>query len=456
MESLELLVHTSAPSTKQDDDIYRALAEDYIQFAPTHVHRKETTQRAAEQTQTPDHASSKHAATPTRLNKSISVSFISTTSSKDLYGSFPSQLYSEERVKTSVHRDSQLFVPDDQVPSSRLGQLERMQTKWQEEQRMKQSFGSSRLWSTDIKSSANWEEAMIDDTQLAFQVMQSQVLDDLSTTSEGTQDEDLLSETQYEFLELPAGSLQVESPGGDGVVSETQYDTLGLSFVASTPEDMQDDDPVSETHLSPGGKAAVSIATRPQLNLATVSTTACARTDLSPILPEHEFHVSASATNSIVNKDTPLASSFHDLPLEILPPPPKVTVATPRTLPSQVTHILATLKDQNPEKFMSLRTSRKLAHDERGHWMIDCTNWPLENQAQFWFSFGGYVRSGRLGWGVGLYRDDTNFHGLGVVRVYCWGEVVEHIWLLLWLCSKGRISNSGTQWLDAGEEVVVA
>jgi hypothetical protein len=65
------------------------------------------------------------------------------------------------------------------------------------------------------------------------------------------------------------------------------------------------------------------------------------------------------------------------------------------------------------------------------------------------------VANGRLGWGVTLHREPAKGHELGLVRLYCWGEIVEHIWLALWLCSDGKISAFGSKWVDAGEKLVV-
>ena len=42
-----------------------------------------------------------------------------------------------------------------------------------------------------------------------------------------------------------------------------------------------------------------------------------------------------------------------------------------------------------------------------------------------------------------------------VVKVYCWGEVVGEIWLLLWMASKRKIKGVGARWVDAGGVAVV-
>lgn len=41
------------------------------------------------------------------------------------------------------------------------------------------------------------------------------------------------------------------------------------------------------------------------------------------------------------------------------------------------------------------------------------------------------------------------------LKVYTWGEIVGHVYLLLFLASERRIRKMGAQWRDCGEEVVV-
>lgn len=42
-----------------------------------------------------------------------------------------------------------------------------------------------------------------------------------------------------------------------------------------------------------------------------------------------------------------------------------------------------------------------------------------------------------------------------VVKVYCWGEVVGEIWLLLFMASKRKVKGVGARWVDAGGVAVV-
>ena len=42
-----------------------------------------------------------------------------------------------------------------------------------------------------------------------------------------------------------------------------------------------------------------------------------------------------------------------------------------------------------------------------------------------------------------------------VVRIWCWGEVVEHIWLMLYTSSNGKSKGCGSAWISGEGEVVV-
>ena len=71
----------------------------------------------------------------------------------------------------------------------------------------------------------------------------------------------------------------------------------------------------------------------------------------------------------------------------------------------------------------------------------------------------GWVGRGKAGWGVWCAREVVGEEGKGGVgevwRVYCWGEVVREVYLLLYLASKRKVRGMGMRWVDAeGKEVV--
>lgn len=90
-------------------------------------------------------------------------------------------------------------------------------------------------------------------------------------------------------------------------------------------------------------------------------------------------------------------------------------------------------------------------------------------QREFWEYLRGFVEGGQAGWGVTCFReddegretvddgddDDGRAEGLGVVRVYCWGEVVGHVYLLLFVASQSKVKRTGARWVDAGGLTVV-
>lgn len=42
-----------------------------------------------------------------------------------------------------------------------------------------------------------------------------------------------------------------------------------------------------------------------------------------------------------------------------------------------------------------------------------------------------------------------------LLKLYCWGEIVPHIWLLLFTASHRRIKGCGARWIDARGEVII-
>lgn len=177
----------------------------------------------------------------------------------------------------------------------------------------------------------------------------------------------------------------------------------------------------------------------------------------------------------------PSPSTLHtlcSLPLSIHPPAP------PTSLDSFKTHVTTALASllSHPEvstKYDPRTQTRALLPSERGFWLLDTRPWCAANQVEFWEFLTKFVGHGSAGFGVWATRcndevrppgtsgsgsavrgdqvrdENKAADGLGTVQVFCWGEVVPHIYLLLYVASKSRIKKVGAQWVDAGGEVIV-
>ena len=116
--------------------------------------------------------------------------------------------------------------------------------------------------------------------------------------------------------------------------------------------------------------------------------------------------------------------------------------------------------DEGFKRYVATQT-RPLEILERGHWHIPVKNWSDELKTSFWEFLTIYVGEGHAGFGVNAFREmlDSGDGKEEAVTVYCWGEVVGHVWLLLLIGggSKGLIrSRAGAKWIDAlGENVIV-
>ncbi|KAF2806617.1 uncharacterized protein BDZ99DRAFT_573361 [Mytilinidion resinicola] len=168
----------------------------------------------------------------------------------------------------------------------------------------------------------------------------------------------------------------------------------------------------------------------------------------------HRMNISTSEENY----------TFTSLPFEIFPPSAEVSTTKSAKWPSQSTPLLDSMKSNegNIGRYKPKKSMRRLELDERGFWRVETARWPRQIQYRFWSSLAKCIQKGDFGWGITMHRETLALEDgsidddeLGLVRLYCWGELVEHIYLFLWLYSAGRAANAGLQWIDADNIVVV-
>ena len=88
---------------------------------------------------------------------------------------------------------------------------------------------------------------------------------------------------------------------------------------------------------------------------------------------------------------------------------------------------------------------------ERGYWLVDCSPWSADTRADAWAFLASYLGSGLAGWGVWCRRDPAH----AWIRLYCWGHIVKHTYLLLYLASGRQLKLTGAEWRDGDGEVAL-
>ncbi|KAK7753209.1 hypothetical protein SLS62_004728 [Diatrype stigma] len=138
--------------------------------------------------------------------------------------------------------------------------------------------------------------------------------------------------------------------------------------------------------------------------------------------------------------------------LELYAPDPAISTS-PVEPQGLVTPNLGRLaKSLETEKpFRPKEQTRELRQTERGYWLLDCATWSAKLKRDCWAFLANYIGTGAAGWGVSCRRD-AEFRW---VRTYCWGTVVPHIYLLLYLATQREILFTGASWVDGDGETVI-
>lgn len=103
-----------------------------------------------------------------------------------------------------------------------------------------------------------------------------------------------------------------------------------------------------------------------------------------------------------------------------------------------------------PKRYKPKEEARSLRPLERGYWYLDCSTWESQLKRDTWAYLANYIGTGVAGWGIRCSRD-VDFRWL---RVYCWGSIAAHIYLLLYLATQRKIRYVGSSWID-GEGIPV-
>ena len=157
---------------------------------------------------------------------------------------------------------------------------------------------------------------------------------------------------------------------------------------------------------------------------------------------------SVSDTGPVSTSSSAVLEEIHNS-LEIRPPSPPVglDIMNPEDMISDKFAKLA--KDLTGRYRPELK--RQVESFERGYWLLDCKTWDMESRMRMWVFLNNYLHRQLAGWGTWCRRD-ANYEW---IRLYCWGHVVEHTYLLLYLSSERYLKRTSAAWYDAGGELVI-
>lgn len=490
---IDLRVHTTAPSSRKDDERFKAQAEAYNSFAA-----------ASTRITIPNHASparENSLPVPSRANIAPPEMIPDMQSVTDQHAyespevAYDPTTFLEETQLGYTALESQLFVPSSRTskvhkqPTAPTKELEVASTRSHEPQVDRPDPDSSGLdpssSSHGVPSQSSYlkspildrsnKKPQINKTNRQFFQSSKTLLppfvplqkndgiavgfigqatnnreaalqgeeDPLDVGSNAVSGDDITSElpTSYSLSEGTSGSLGSKHHSVQRSVSDP-----GPSPLETVERGTNEYDSVQRAANSPsGGSKRIEEETAPQQEPARPN---------PPKLPNSETAVRDFASAVVILKDSttdvPTVSIDLDLPTSIHAPPPNPSL---QRFETHVTESLKYLTDNDKlaECYRPVFVGRDLEQFERGCWVISIASWPPQLRNGFFQFLAKMIESGRVGWGVWCAREPSSLE----VRVFCWGETVRHIYLMLYVASKSKVRKLGLKWVDANDEVVV-
>jgi hypothetical protein len=144
---------------------------------------------------------------------------------------------------------------------------------------------------------------------------------------------------------------------------------------------------------------------------------------------------------------------INKLPLEVFSPKAPIGNSGPITFVSKTLGKFVALPALH-NRWKRASFSRPVKQFELGYWVIETSSWSLQLQLAFWKELTKHIETRNLGistWCKRLPKPNQ----LGTVKVFCWGEIVEHLYLFLLTISDTGVSSQEACWLDRENKVVV-
>ncbi|KAE9373300.1 hypothetical protein N431DRAFT_227037 [Stipitochalara longipes BDJ] len=482
---VEILVHTTAPSRGQDDARYRALTRAYMGFHPE-THRQLRGESTSDET--------------------------------DVFGGqAQSQLQGELLQSTQEERESAASYRPDEEEDASTGRRTSMQSENLELSSHAQSLMQSPMVSfnsvIDNIDSPVFRGLVARDEQSSRRVHSQDSSDSWRRPPSSIADSQPENERPVPVFTSPSRILELYLPKRDGAdepspelgireygeydsnigSTSTNREPLSDSFERSRlpsspspnkrPRQDADPDSASRSHEHPATQDPKLGMKRkwPESSSAEIRTSSapskamdhsvmpsnepCSSMPTSPRKRQRTANptsenigiISSMPSSQIVQiiKSSPPSTerlSAWSNVLELRPVPPATSTAelNPEMFITEHMHQLAS-KMPAGRLFRPVAQSRDLRPLERGYWSLNCESWDDGLRNRCWNYLGDRIARNLLGWGVWCVRDAEHL----TIRVYCWGIIVDYIYLLLYLASEGKSKKIGASWIGGDGEAII-
>ncbi|KAF2146486.1 uncharacterized protein K452DRAFT_282660 [Aplosporella prunicola CBS 121167] len=162
-----------------------------------------------------------------------------------------------------------------------------------------------------------------------------------------------------------------------------------------------------------------------------------------------------ASDGSAYRNEGPANYDFASLPIKLFSPSASVSN---KTSFNEMTELLEQYVENLPleKHYRPAFVSRPINDTDRGCWMFDTSTWRLDRQYEFWTGMQELLEKGYLE-NVSCQRNISNdigsdrtdgkeAEGLGMVWLFCWGQVAPHIWLVMLVQSHLEVRKSKARW----------
>ncbi|KAF4446639.1 hypothetical protein F53441_9770 [Fusarium austroafricanum] len=425
LDDAEILVHITAPSCSTDDVLYRQLAQTYLAFQPQSRIQLPLASQTSEQERPPSQA---------RVTTSFGQSFEIT--SQDL--SFEGAL--DNRSSPCLPRTA---LAQDAVPASDDAGLGSSDSWCAPPSQISDSYpmpdagllnvSPSRILQRYIgrtqssQASIPFSSPIADKKPPPVPDFGQRVGVPFSLPAP-SQEESMLLEAPG-FIESINAIPTIPRPDKAAEVPAASASTEIVAFEHLAPNVTRVSGSMVSSHsqaLSLRAESEPPLAKRPKVDHAEHGDLARSSSDTGPALS-----IRSSQVDSVSSS------------LEIRSPSPSVGVdnVAPADLISEK---LAKLAHDLTSRYRPTE-KRKIDPFERGYWLLNCSDWNPAIRFDAWVFLSNYLKSGLAGWGTWCRRDNTH----DWLRLYCWGHVAKHTYLLLYLASGRQVKTTGAKWYGA-------